>query len=122
MFDDGKCFTRLASPATSARAFFQKRAEQSKALGAWFANLLAMGRKASYSLDRLSESKPKALESVCNGPRVVGLVAKSPGAWNAVNCSNKSQSGNYVSKVPSNNFHQFTICLSKWPQSRCLVR
>ena len=58
-----------------------------------------MGRKASYSFNRLSESKLKALESVCNCPRVVGLVAKSLGTWKAVNGNNKSPSGNSVSKT-----------------------
>jgi len=79
-----------------------------------------MGRKASYSLNRLSESKPKAVESVSYCPRVVGLVAKSRGTWKAVNCNNKSQSGNSVSKTASTNFHQFTI-RSKQVATICLL-
>ena len=70
---------RLVSPATSAIAFNQEQIEQSAVLGTWFANWFALGRKASYSLTKLSESKPKALENVCNCPRVLGLVAISLG-------------------------------------------
>ena len=72
----GNYDVRREPPAASASAVCQERAEQSEALGKWCANWFAMGHKASNSLTKLSESNLKTYESVCNCPRVLGLMAK----------------------------------------------